>query len=112
MKNFIEAYFKTIIWIIAVLTIFVGLSFVELYYKGYFGVKDANIEREIFENNESYIRGKVNDLARYKNEYEQNDTQTGKNSIKQRIINEFANFDINKLQSSNLRSFLERMRGY
>ena len=94
----------------SIVLIFV-LGLVSLGYYKFFGPKTENIRREIFENTQSYIHGKSQDLAKYMEEYNKADEQN-KEAIRQMIILRFAELDETKIQSPGLRSFLKRMRGY
>lgn len=80
------------------------------YYK-FFAPKEENIRREVFEQTQSYVHGKIQDLAKYQNEYNDADTDE-KEVIRQLIIVRFAEFDETKIKPITLRSFLISMRGY
>ena len=49
----------------------------------FFGPKTENIKREIFENTQSYVHGKIQDLAKYYDEYNQADGVDEKEAIRQ-----------------------------
>jgi len=100
----------------------VGLSLcalVVLFLLGLYGLgwmkffepKKENIRREIFEQTQSYTHGKIQDLAKYYDEYSKSDT-SGKEAIRQMIIMRFAEFDAEKIKSAKLRNFLTNTRGY
>lgn len=80
------------------------------YYK-FFAPKYANVEREVFENTKSFTHGKIQDLAKYYEEYTKAGAE-GKESIRQLIILNFAEFDTNKIQNFKLKAFLVSQRGY
>lgn len=80
------------------------------YYK-FFEPKKENIRREVFEQTQSYVHGKTQDLAKYYEEFQSADA-SNKEAIRQLIIMRFADFDGSKMQSARLRSFLISMRGY
>jgi hypothetical protein len=80
------------------------------YYK-FFAPKYANVEREVFENTKSFNHGKVQDLVKYYEEYTKASIDE-KESIRQLILMNFANFDSNKITNSALKSFLISQRGY
>ena len=95
-----------------------GVLFVVLFIVGLFtlGVKrifmpiDENINRIVYENTKSYVHGKVQTLANY---YRQWQLQSeNRQAIESTIRIEFANFDADKINSSELRSFLIKVRGY
>jgi len=77
----------------------------------FFEPKRENIRREIFENTQSYTHGKIQDLAKYYEEYNKADADE-KETIKQLIILRFAEFDASKVNSAKLQNFLRNTRGY
>ena len=103
--------FLTIVGFILVL----GLGFVITYYslgmKAFFSPKFQNVERKVFENTKSYSHGKIQDLAKYYEEY-QKASPENKAALKDVIIMNFANFNVDHVQNYKLRTFLIEMRGY
>jgi len=77
----------------------------------FFEPKKENIRREIFEQTQSYTHGKIQELAKYHDEYNKADT-SGKEALRQMIILRFAEFDETKIRSQKLRNFLTNTRGY
>ncbi len=104
--------------VLKVVGIFVG-SLILLFVIGLYGLgwmkffepKKENIRREIFEQTQSYVHGKVQDLAKYQDEYNKAGVG-GKESIRQLIILRFAEFDETQIRPVKLRNFLTNMRGY
>ena len=95
--------------------LFIIIFIIGLYSLGwmkFFLPKKENIRRQVFEQTQSYIHGKVQDLAKYYDEYNQADSQNDKESMRQLIIMRFAEFDETKIRSVKLRNFLITMRGY
>ena len=111
MKNVL----KWIGGIVGVITVIVAISFgtglLDLAYFRFFAPKKENIRREVFENTKSYTHGKAQDLAKYFEEYSKADANE-KESIRQLILMNFAQFDETKITNNKLRSFLVTMRGY
>jgi len=100
------------------LAIFVGLiavlfilELVGLGFFKFFEPKREDIRREIFENTKSYVHGKIQELAKYKHEYDAADAE-GKQAIEALIRSQFAEFDEQKIDALSLRTFLTRIRGY
>ena len=83
-----------------------------LEYKGYFAPKHANIDRQVYEHTQSYVHGKVQDLAKYKAEYDATEDNTERQAIQTIINQQFAQLDSSKVVDTNLRNFLVRMRGF
>ncbi|HUV85377.1 MAG TPA: hypothetical protein VMV86_06665 [Methanosarcinales archaeon] len=84
----------------------------ELAYMKFFGVKKENVRREIFEQTQSYNHGKIQDLAKYYEEYQKAEGSADKEAIRSVILMRFAEFDANKINPPTLRSFLTSIRGY
>lgn len=78
----------------------------------FFGPKKEDIRREIFENTQSYVHGKIQDLAKYKLEYDSATNDNSKEAIRQIILSRFAEFDDSKIKAAGLRQFLVKQRGY
>jgi hypothetical protein len=95
---------------ILALVFVIGLA--GLGYKAFFKPKHENIERTVFENTQSYVHGKIQDLAKYKVEYNELTDPTEQAALKAVINQQFAQFDSSKIQDANLRNFLVQMRGF
>ena len=92
-----------VIWFIFEL---VGLGFFK-----FFEPKRENVRRDVFENTQSYVHGKTQDLAKYYDEWMEAD-ESDKEAIRKLIIMRFAELDAEKIQSLPLRQFLIKMRRY
>ena len=103
--------FSSIGIFVGILAVVFILELVGLGFFKFFEPKRENIRREIFENTQSYTHGKIQDLAKYYEEYNKADIN-GKESIKQLIILRFAEFDESKIKAPLLRNFLRNTRGY
>jgi hypothetical protein len=95
--------------------IFVVVSFLAgmfaLNYYTFFAPKFGDAKRKVFEEQQSYVHGKIQDLAKYYDEYTKVELRD-REAIRQLIIMRFAEFDESKIQSPALRGFLTKMRGY
>jgi hypothetical protein len=76
----------------------------------FFAPKYENVRREVFENTQSYVESKRQDLVKYRLEYMRAKTDEEKAALKFTIVQEFANFDEVKLTSPELRDFLRQMK--
>jgi hypothetical protein len=107
---------KFIIGFVAVIAIILILGLTTGYMQAFFnrtiGVEIESSKREIYKENKSHVEGMIKDLANYKMQYELSDDEKEKNAIKSRIINDFANFDIRKIDNEGLREYLIEMRGF
>lgn len=97
--------------VLVVVMIFVCGGISIAYYK-VFAPMQKNIERDVFEESQSFVHGKIQDLAKYFEEYNQKDDLTEKEAIRQIIIMQFTQFDSDKVKNDKLRQFLVNMRGY
>ena len=68
-----------------------------------------NVRREVFENTKSYTHGKIQDLAKYYEEYQNTEDKEAVAAI---IKMRFSDFDAEKINSLKLKSFLLNVRGY
>jgi hypothetical protein len=109
-------YLKLILIGITTIVILVGIMFstgaLNILYKNTIGVKTESANRNIYKENKSHVEGMVKDLSSYKMQYELTYNEKEKQAIRSRIINDFANFDLNKIDNVGLQNFLVEMRGY
>jgi len=72
--------------------------------------KMENVRRETFENTQSYVEGKRQELVKLRLEYIREQDPIAKKAIKQTIAESFANFDESKITEPELRGFLHEMK--
>jgi hypothetical protein len=99
--------FASLFGLFALMWIVQGNDF--FMYK-FFAPKYEDARREVFENTQSYVEGKRQDLVKYRLEYMRAKTDEEKSALKYTIVQEFANFDETKLPDGELRSFLYQMK--
>ena len=92
----------------ALALIWIGQGSDFFLYK-YFAPKYEQVRRETFENTQSYVEGKRQDLVRYRLEYLREKDPVAKKAIKETIVQSFTNFDENKIIDADLRTFLHDM---
>jgi len=99
------------------LLVFIGINIIgwmtglaNLQFYKYFGVQQANVQREIFKENKSYIEGMASDLAKYKYELTTEKDPIAKKAIVDLIIDKYGNFDVTKLEDTILQRFLLDVR--
>jgi hypothetical protein len=97
--------------ILAVILLVFGLSYVGLIHYQFFAPKYENARRKTFEQTQSYVQGKIQDLSNYKLQYQQAKDTDSKEAIKATIRTQFANFDMTACPDE-LKPFLQEMRGY
>jgi len=74
-----------------------GLQMAGLVNYSFFAPKYENVRREVFENTQSYVEGKRQEVVKYKLEYELAETDKEKMAIKYTILQTTANLDLNLL---------------
>lgn len=72
-----------------------------------FGTRYANADREIFKNTVTYNEGVIDDLAKYKFQYDTAEDDIERAAIADLVRSRFANFDKSKIENEELREFLE-----
>lgn len=87
------------------------LSYAGLIQYQFFAPKYENARRNVFENTQSYVQGKIEDLSNYKLQYDQAKDNDSKQAIESVIRSQFANFNIDQCPNE-LKAFLTSMRGY
>lgn len=75
----------------------------------FWGVRQENAKREVFEKSQSYVEGKRQELTKYHHEWIIADS-ADKISIEYTIRSSFANFDEKQIESADLRDFLIKTR--
>lgn len=87
--------------------IFIANEF-EIFGIKFWGVRKADAQRKVFEQSQSYVEGKRQDLIKYRLEYMRADS-ADKVILKNTIAHAFANFDGNLLEPE-LKTFLDKMK--
>lgn len=102
--------FWTVIGIILlfILLIFAANEF-EIFGTRFWGVRHENARREVFENTQSYVEGKRQDLVKYHHEWMQAKDPNDKKIIENTIRHDFSNFDIEKIKDPDLYQFLYKI---
>ena len=97
---------------IATLLLIIGLSFAfgwtNVFYTKTVGKAQENANRTVFEQTQSYVEGKRQELAKFHHEWVQSD-DLGKKSIESVIRQSFANFDQSKITDPDLYDFLHKI---
>jgi hypothetical protein len=88
-----------------------GLRWAGIQWTGFFGPKEENVRRQIFEETQSFNEGKQQDLAKYYLEYQKGDEQT-KAAIKAVVQAQFSYVKKENIESIQMRQFLVQMRGF
>jgi len=92
-----------------------GAEMGALKWAGFFNPKWQNVERQTFEQTQSYTHGKIQDLAKYYEEYteaEGDDAAIEKKAIINLVKMNFAEFDESTIRNDTLRYWLIEHRGF
>ena len=111
MKGIFKAVALGASSLVLVFILAAGTGLVDLQFYRYFGKERANIQREIFKENKSYVEGMVSDLAKFKYEYTTEENEVAQKAIADLIRTKFANFDLSNIEDASLRKFLVDIRG-
>lgn len=112
MSDGARAFGGTLAIVVIIVALVFAIGGLGLAYKAYFAPKHANVDRQVYEQSQSYVHGKIQDLAKYKQEYDKTDSPVERQAIQTLINQQFAQFDSSKIVDSNLRKFLVNMRGF
>lgn len=99
-------------FLLAVIAI-VGIDFAGnaygLWSYTFWAPKQANAERKVFVNTNSYVQGKIDYLSRLRLAYKSSDSPTQKAALKETILTEAANVDNDKLPP-DLQAFINDLK--
>lgn len=98
--------FGFVAWIL-ILTLFAiaVLGVGGLVYKSTIGKADADIQREVFENNKSHVHAMIEDLSKYKLELARTEDEVERKAIINFIVENYATFDGELIKNDSLRVF-------
>lgn len=86
-----------------------GLEWLGIKWKGFFGPKHEAVRREVFKQTRSYNEGKEQELLKLRLEY-MRASEEDKAALASTIRHQFADYDENLIDSSELRSFLKQIK--
>jgi hypothetical protein len=87
--------------IVAVCGLVFGAECLDIVNFGFFAPKYENVHRKVFEQTQSYVEGKRQDLTKYYDEWRRSDKE-GKEALRSIVIEDFANFDTTLLTPQEL----------
>jgi hypothetical protein len=99
-----------VVGLVLFLSLCFGMEWAGIAWTGFFGPKRAAVQREVFENTASYVKGTENDIAKYRREYMQTDDASSRQSIVEFVAGQYAEFDANKLENPKNREFLSAIQ--
>ena len=92
-----------------VLVLCFGLRWLGIEWRGFFGPKEAEVERKIFKETRSYNEGMVQQLVKYRLEYMRAKTDQEREAIASTVRMMFADYDLKRLPNEELRNFLREV---
>jgi hypothetical protein len=105
--------FKAIGVIVTLIAFTWIVSAIELGSFAFWAPRQENVKRNVFEHTQSYVDGKIQDLASYKEQYEKAKDPQDKQIIQNVVRDRYTNFDATTMDNvPELRQFLVQMRGY
>jgi len=108
----VKKFFLGLFGVVVLIVLMFGAGVLNLEWSKFFAPRKENIRREVFENTKSYTHGKIQDLAKYYDEYRKCEDLSEKTAIEGVIKMQFANFDASVITSQQLKSFLISTRGF
>jgi hypothetical protein len=106
-----KKFFYGVLSLVLLAGIVFGVGVASLGWDKFFSPKRENIRREVFENTKSYTHGKIQDLAKYYEEYQKGSDQD-KQIVSNLVKMNFSDFDADKIDNYQLRAFLTSVRGF
>lgn len=100
----------TLVVIVMLVALSFGISYAKVHWWGVIKTKTTEIDRKVVEESRSYNEAKVQQLAKYKREYDKGDADT-KKAIEATVRATCASYDADRLPG-NLKYFLIQCRGY
>ncbi len=104
---------KYVLIALGTILLFIGLSFAfgwtDVLFTKTVGKAQQNANREVFEQTQSFVEAKRQELVKYRLEYMQAKTAQDSTAIKTMLLQDFANFDVSKLEPDQ-REFLDRLK--
>jgi len=105
--------FSIIGTILGVVILFFGLGFLvegsDFFLYKFWAPKQENVRRQVFENTQSYVQGKVEYLIRLRYQYQSLPEGSQKSSIRMLILDEASTVDQGKLPI-DLQSFIQSLK--
>jgi hypothetical protein len=98
----------SIVFILLMLGLSLGFGWFDVYKIKTVGKAKQNAERQVFEQTQSFVEGKRQELVKYHHEWIKADSST-KKAIEATVRISFANFDANKIQEPELYQWLKQI---
>ena len=106
MKETLKVVLAVILFFAFVIGLSFGMGWTDVFYTKTVGKAQQNAERTVFEESQSYVEGKRQELVKYHHEWV-TASKDEKPAIEAVVRQSFANFDKNKVTDPELYSFLQ-----
>ena len=95
--------------VVLVMLLSLAFGWFDVGYTKTVGKAQQNANRTVFEETQSYVEGKRQFLNKEREEYRREKDPQAKEAIRQSILHEMANFDLNKLSNDDY-SFVQELK--
>ena len=112
MKTMLKTVLFAVLGVVLGVVLLCGVTWGGIEFYRFFGVKQQNAEREVFEQTKSYVHGKIQALSKAYGEYQLAKDDEEKAAITSVIKVQFAGFDSSLVKNPELRRFLIQTRGF
>lgn len=109
MKNFLIGLLITLAVSVSAISLSYAFGWIGVHQTKTIGKAQENARREVFEQTQSYVGGKIQELSKLKHEWNRSD-EDGKIAIESIVRSSFANFDETKIRDPDIYSFLQSVR--
>lgn len=99
----------TVLIVLGVFAFIFAANEFEIFGTRFWGVRQENAQRQVFEQTQSYVEGKRQELSKLELEYKTEKDPQSKEAIRQSILQRFANFDDTKLDNDQYQ-FLQTLK--
>jgi len=110
MKDGLKVALVSVLVLVGLLSLSWGTGWFGVFYKGTVEKANVSVDRQIFKESKSFVEGMANDLANYRREITTEKDPVARKAIADLINSKYGNFDISRLENSNLRGFLLDVR--
>jgi len=110
MKNWLKITLSIVAIIAALILLGFGTGYLGVGYTKTVGKAQRNADREVYQQSESYVLGKRQDLGRYYHEWALAKTPEDKKIIESVVRQQFAEVDENIITDPTQYSFLQRCK--
>jgi len=97
---------------LGLIVLFLALDLAGVLWDGFILGKKEEIRRDVFEESRAFNEGVVRDIASYRLQWLEADSETARGAIESTVCHRFPNYSIDDLPAGELRSWFLTVRGY